>query len=148
MSSSFLNGLKLTVARKNRALPDLIRRRNKLLLRLEEQRKLAFAKSESKHYAPKRMRSFLDPESGARIVKEVPIRIKPWFWIGEKGETLLAVQYGSRKIELIKGKNAIDCGESKNLLNVLDAVISAVHNGELDVQLENLSTKLRDGFKK
>jgi hypothetical protein len=31
---------------------------------------------------------------------------------------------------------------------VLDTVIDAVRNGELDTQIESASVKLRDGFKK
>jgi hypothetical protein len=94
------------------------------------------------------LRSFKDADTGARVSKQVPVRIKPWFWTGEKGETLLAVSYGSRQIELIKGKTAVEVGDQANLCTVLDVVIAAVKNGELDVQIESASTKLRDGFKK
>ena len=148
MSTSALATLKLTNARKPRALPDVIKRRNKLLQKLTEQRELAAALNEGRHYAPTRYRSFTDADTGARVVKEVPVRIKPWFWTGEKGEVLLAVQYGSKQIELQKGKTAIDVGAVENLCAVLDTVIDAVRNGELDPQIETASVKLREGFKK
>ena len=148
MSTSILNSLKLTAARKSRALPDVVKRRNKLLQKLTEQRELAAALEQGQHYAPKRMRSMRDAETGARTVKEVAVRIKPWFWTGEKGECLLAINYGSRQIELQKGKTAIDVGSADKLVTVLETVIAAVKNGELDVQIEAASTKLRDGFKK
>lgn len=148
MSTSILNSLKLTAARKSRALPDVIKRRNKLLLKLVEQRDLAAAVQEGHHYAPKRLRSLRDADTGGRIVKEVAVRIKPWFWTGEKGECLLAINYGSKQIELQKGKTAIDVGNTDNLVGVLETVITAVKNGELDVQIEAASVKLRDGFKK
>jgi hypothetical protein len=143
-----LNTLKLTAARKLRAMPDVVKRRNKLLNKLGEQRALAAAMQTGVHYNPKRLRSYKDADTGARIVKEVPVRIKPWFWTGEKGEMLLAVQYGSRQIEFSKGKTAIEVGTETALLNVLDTVIAAVQNGELDVQIESASAKLREGFKK
>ena len=146
MSTSILNTLKLTAAKKNRALPDVVKRRNKLLQKLTEQRELAAALEQGKNYAPKRLRSMRDEDTGARIVKEVVVRIKPWFWTGEKGETLLAINYGSKQIELQKGKTAIDVGTVGNLTMVLDTVITAVKNGELDVQIESVSAKLRDGF--
>lgn len=148
MSTSILNSLKLTVARKSRALPDVVKRRNKLLQKLTEQRDLAVALQEGMHYAPKRLRSLRDADTGARVVKEVSVRIKPWFWTGEKGETLLAINYGSKQIELQKGKTAIDVGGVENLVAVLETVITAVKSGELDVQIEAASSKLRDGFKK
>ncbi len=146
--TAILNTLKLTAARKTRALPDVVKRRNKLLMKLGEQRLLAEALNEGRHYAPTRYRSFADADTGARVVKEVPVRIKPWFWTGEKGEVLLAISYGSKQLELLKGKTAIDVGEQANLIAVLDTVIAATRNGELDAQIESASVKLRDGFKK
>jgi hypothetical protein len=146
--TTILNTLKLTAARKTRALPDVVKRRNKLLMKLGEQRMLAAALEQGKHYVPTRLRTFKQADTGARIVKEVPVRIKPWFWTGEKGETLLTVHYGSKQIELQKGKTAIDVGEAKNLCLVLDTVIAATRNGELDAQIEGASVKLREGFKK
>lgn len=148
MSTSILNTLKLTAARKSRAQPDLVKRRNKLLQKLTEQRELAAALQQGQHYAPKRLRSLRDAETGTRVVKEIAVRIKPWFWTGEKGECLLAINYGSKQIELQKGKTAIDVGTADNLVTVLETVITAVKNGELDVQIEAASVKLRDGFKK
>ena len=148
MSTSILNTLKLTAARKSRALPDVVKRRNKLLQKLLEQRELAAALEQGQHYAPKRLRSLRDEDTGARVVKEVAVRIKPWFWTGEKGECLLAINYGSKQIELQKGKTAIDVGGTDKLVTVLETVITAVKNGELDVQIEAASSKLREGFKK
>ena len=118
------------------------------LIKLGEQRMLAAAQAQGQHYTPTRFRSFADADTGARVVKQVPVRIKPWFWTGEKGECLLAINYGSKQIELQKGKTAIDVGAVENLCTVLDTVIDAVRNGELDMQIESASAKLRDGFKK
>lgn len=143
-----MSTLKLTAARKSRALPEVVKRRNKLLGKLTEQRQLAAALEQGQHYTPKRLRSMIDTETGTRVVKEVAVRIKPWFWTGEKGETLLAINYGSKQIELLKGKTAIDVGDTANLVTVLDTVITAVKSGELDVQIEAASVKLREGFKK
>jgi len=143
-----LSTLKLTAARKLRTLPDVVKRRNKLLMKLGEQRSLAQAVAEGRHYAPTRLRTLRNIDTGTRVVKEVPIRIKPWFWTGEKGEVLLAVQYGSKQIELMKGKTAVDVGTNDKLVVVIESIIDAVKNGELDVQIEAASTKLRDGFKK
>ncbi len=148
MSTAILATLKLTAARKSRALPNVVRRRNKLLAKLTEQRELAAALEQGNQYAPKRLRTLRDVNTGARMVKEVAVRIKPWFWTGERGEILLSINYGSKQIEIAKGKTAIDVGDARNLVNVLDTVISAIKNGELDAQIESASVKLREGFKK
>ena len=142
-----LIALKLTTARKPRAMPDAVKRRNKLILKLTEQRELALAQSEGRTYAPKRLRTVQDGD-GNRVVREQAIRIKPWWWTGEKNETLLAVFYGSKTLELAKGKTAVEVVNNKELLNVLDVLIGAAQNGELDAQMDAASNKLRDGFKK
>jgi len=145
---SILSTLKLTSARKPRALPDVVKRRNKLLQKLSEQRELALAQSEGRMYAPKRLRTVRDLETGQRMVREMPIRIKAWWWTGEKNEILLSVFYGSKALELAKGKTAIEILDVKQLVPVIDTVITAAKNAELDVMIEAASVKLRDGFKK
>lgn len=147
MSTSVLATLKLTTARKPRALPDVVKRRNKLLQKLTEQRELALALLEGRTYAPKRLRTVKDAE-GQRVVRETPVRIKAWWWTGEKNETLLSIFYGSKTLELAKGKTAIEVADSKQLVSVLETVIAATQNAELDVLIEAASNKLRDGFKK
>lgn len=144
---STLATLKLTSARKPRALPDVVKRRHKLLRKLTEQRELALAQLEGRTYAPKRLRTLKDT-NGQRVLREMPIRIKAWWWTGEKNETLLSIFYGSKTLELAKGKTAIEIADSKQLVTVLDAVIVATQNAELDALIEAASAKLRDGFKK
>ena len=97
-------------------------------------------------YAPKRLRTVRDRETGERLVREMPVRIKTWWWTGEKGETLLSIHYGSKTLEISKGKPAIEVASPADLVNVLDLLITAVQAGELDAQMEAASTKLRDGF--
>jgi hypothetical protein len=147
MSTTLLSTLKFSATKKLRAMPDVVKRRNKLLNKLGEQRSLAQALQTGEQYTPRRLRSFTDADTGARVVKEIPVRIKPWFWTGERGEVMLAIHYGSRTIELQKGKTSVEVGAADNLLNVLDTIISAVQNGELDAQIELTSAKLREGFK-
>ena len=141
-----LANLKLTAARKPRTIPDVIKRRSKLLGKLSEQRELALAHSEGRIYAPKRLRTVRDRDTGDRSVREMPVRIKSWWWTGERGETLLSIHYGSKTLEIAKGKSAIEVASAGDLVSVLDVVITAVQAGELDAQMEAASTKLRDGF--
>jgi len=145
--SQLLATLKLTTARKQRSLPDVVKRRNKLVKKLSEQRELAVALVEGRNYTPKRLRTVRDTETGQRVVREMPVRIKAWWWTGEKGETLLSLFYGSKTLELSKGKTAVEVATEKDLPAVFDTIISATQNCELDVQIEAASVKLRDGFK-
>ena len=147
MSTTSLAALKLTAARKPRALPDVVKRRNKLLSKLKEQRELALAQSEGRTYVPRRLRTMRDAD-GNTTVREMPVRIKPWWWTGEKNETLLSVFYGSKTLELGKGKTAVEIANPRELVNVLDVLIIATQNAELDAQIDSASNKLREGFKK
>jgi hypothetical protein len=148
MSTSALATLKLTTARKPRALPDVVKRRNKLISKLTDQRELAIAVIEGRNFTPQRLRTVVDRTTGERTVREMPVRIKAWWWTGEKNETLLSVFYGSKTLELSKGKSAIEIASVKELPAVFDTLINAALNSELDAQIESASTKLRDGFKK
>lgn len=141
-----LASLKLTNARKPRIVSDVVKRRTKLLCKLTEQRELALAHSEGRTYAPQRLRSIRNKDTGERTVREMPVRIKAWWWTGEKGETLLSIQYGSKTLEIAKGKPAIEVARVGDLVNVLNVIIAAVQAGELDAQMEAASAKLRDGF--
>ena len=147
MSTTSLAALKLTAARKPRALPDVVKRRNKLLSKLKEQRELALAQSEGRTYVPRRLRTIRDAD-GNTTVREMPVRIKPWWWTGEKNETLLSVFYGSKTLELGKGKTAVEIANPRELVNALDVLIIATQNAELDAQIDTASNKLREGFKK
>ena len=147
MSTSSLTALKLTTARKPRALPDVVKRRNKLMSKLKEQRELALAQSEGRTYVPRRLRTMRDSD-GNTTVREMPVRIKAWWWTGEKNETLLSVFYGSKTLELGKGKTAVEIANPRELVNVLDVLIIATQNAELDAQIDSASNKLREGFKK
>lgn len=144
---SALATLKLTTARKPRALPEVVKRRSKLLGKLAEQKELAMAMAQGRNYTPMRLRTVLDAASGRRVVRELPVRIKPWWWLGERGETLLSIHYGSRILELAKGKTAVEVANTATMADVIDVIMHAVQNNELDAQIESASVKLRAGFK-
>jgi hypothetical protein len=60
----------------------------------------------------------------------------------------LAVRYGSRVLELAKGKNAIELASGDELIAALQALKTATLAGELDAAIEAASGALRAGFKK
>ena len=75
-------------------------------------------------------------------------RIKAWWFTADNGKLAICVRYGSKVLELAKGKYAIEVGVEKDLVNVLEVVKTAVLNGELDAAIDNAANKLRDGFGK
>ena len=145
-SANSIATLKLSSARKPRVVSELMQRRAKLLRKLAEQRELALAQSQGRSYAPKRLRTFRSNDTGEKVVREMPVRIKPWWWTGERGEVLLAIHYGSKSLELAKGKSAIELSDASALVSVLELITAAVNQGELDGAIQAASVKLREGF--
>ena len=58
------------------------------------------------------------------------------------------IRYGSKCIELSKGKNAVEVADLNALIEALNKVKSAVLAGELDAEIEKASGALRSGFKR
>lgn len=60
----------------------------------------------------------------------------------------MAIRYGSKLLELSKGKSAVELANGDEIVRTLEIVQTAVMNGELDSQIENASGSLRAGFKR
>ena len=56
------------------------------------------------------------------------------------------MRYGTKVLELARGKVAVEVGAEKDLVPTLELIKTAVLNGELDTQIEAAANKLRDGF--
>ena len=144
---SAFNGLKLVAAKRPQAASPIVLRRNKLANQLWEQIELARASAEGKTFAPIRMRNVKDKLTGERRTVEAAKRIKQWWFVAENGRVCLQVRYGTRVLELAKGKNSIEVGSGSELLSVLETVKKSVELGELDTQIEAASAAVRERFK-
>ena len=142
---AIFSNLKLVAAKKPTFVSPVQARRNKLSTRLWEQIELAKAQSNGTVFAPTRTKTIRDDEGNTRTV-ERSRRIKQWWFVSEAGKVCFSVRYGSRVLELAKGKSAIEVATPADLINALETVRSAVDAGELDVQLENASNSLRSVF--
>jgi len=141
-----LTGLKLTAAQKPTQISPVQQRRNKLVKRLWEQAELARAQQGGTTFAPTRFRSVVQNDTGQRIQVEQTKRIKQWWFVADSGKLLLSVRYGTKVLELAKGKWAVEVGAEKDLVPTLELLKGAVLAGELDTQIEAAANKLRDGF--
>jgi hypothetical protein len=145
---STLNSLKLVASKKNRSLSPVAHRRNKLAAKIHEQIELCEAQRSGGVYAPRRLRTVIDRHTGERKTIEAVKGVKEWFWISDTGKINLAVRYGSKVLELAKGKNAIELASGEELIAALQALKTATLAGELDAAIEAASGALRAGFKK
>jgi hypothetical protein len=146
---SVLNGLKLVVSKKYTTVSPIVLRRNKLANRLHEQIALCEAKKDGASYAPKKLKTFTNKQTGERMTVEVTKRIKEWFWINDAGKINLAIKYGAKTIALNKkGANAIELNTNEELINTLKSIKVAVLNGDLDDAITEVSEATKAAFAK
>ena len=141
-----MSTLKLTTAQKPTQMSPVQQRRNKLVKRLWEQMELAKALQAGTQFVATKFRSITDNETGLRKQVETNKRVKAWWFVADNGKLSLSVRYGTKVLELAKGKHAVEVGAEKDLVGVLDVIKTAVLAGELDTAIENAANKLRDGF--
>lgn len=144
---SALNTLKLVSAKRPQSAAPIVLRRNKLSNQLHEQIELARCQADGKTYAPTRVRSIKDKHTGERKLVEAVKRVKQWWFVADSGRVCLQVRYGTRMLELAKGKNSIEVGTVADLLSVLETVKKCVEAGELDAQIDAASAAVRERFK-
>jgi hypothetical protein len=133
--STALKSLTFTTLPKPNTNPTLDRR-NKTIARLEEQKRLladpAYMRS---------VRTWRKGESGDKTIVERKQRVLPWWTQVANGSYVLSVRAGWKPIEFEKGKAAIAVPSPDKLPSIIDTLISAVRNGELDDQLAHASTQ-------
>jgi hypothetical protein len=122
-------------------------RRNKLSKKIWEQIELAKAQATGGTFTTKRFRNIKSDDGTSRSV-ELHKRVRAWWWTAESGKLALNLRYGARVIEIAKGKSAVEVGNASDLVPILELLKKAVEGGELDVQIESASIKLREGFGK
>ena len=143
---SAFNGLKLVAAKRPQAAAPIVQRRNKLSNLLWEQIELVRATAEGRIYAPVKLRNVTNRATGERTRVEAVKRVKQWWFVADTGRVCLQVRYGTRVLELAKGKNSIEVANGDELLAVLETVKKCVENGELDTQIEAASAAVRERF--
>jgi hypothetical protein len=142
-----LASLKLVTAKKPTQQPPVVHRRNKLSAKVYEQILLARSQNDGTVFAPTRTKTVLNAE-GNRVQITQPKRVKSWWFVAENGKCCIAIRYGSKVLELAKGKTAIEVASGAALIDALEAVNAAVLAGELDAQIEAASGQLRSAFVK
>ena len=144
---STLAQLKLSNTRKPTQQPAIIQQRTKLAKRLWEQMELAKAQQAGDTFASKRLKTVVGTDGVKRTV-EVSKRVKQWWFVADTGKLCLNIRYGSKLIELAKGKTTVEVASAEELIETMNIVKAAVLAGELDAQIEAASGQLRSGFRR
>ena len=116
------------------AADPVIHRRNKLIVRLQQQIALA----QDPNFTLTRQKWIAD-ETGVKQLRELRKRVRPWWRTDATGAVVLTVRYGARVIEFAPGKAAIAVGKKEKLITILETVIQVVEAGELDTVLATMS---------
>jgi hypothetical protein len=129
---SLLNAFTLTTFETDNKLSPTVHRRRKLVAKIAEQIRYAT----DSNYQPTKQTWHKDAEGREQRVT-VPKRVRRWWTVRSDGTVLLTVRYGSRALELAKGKNAIVVNSVAELPTVLKRLSEAVDKGEFDALLSS-----------
>ena len=142
-----LSNLKLVASKKHLTVAPVVQRRNKLIAKIHQQIELCEAQKAGNTYAPKKLKTYTNKQTGERMTAEVVKRVKEWFWIGDNGKINLAIKYGAKTLPLNKkGANAIEIASGDELISTLKSLKAAVLDGELDDAISEVSEATRARF--
>ena len=142
-----LSSLQLAISKKVAKASPIVHRRNKLVAKIHEQLELCEAKMNGQLYAPKKLRTYINKQTGVRMTVEAVKRIKEWHWTAPDGLIHLSVKYGSKVLPLASdGSNAIVCANKEALIQALKTLKVAVLDGELDTAITEASNYTKSGF--
>ena len=116
------------------AADPVIQRRNKLIVRLQQQ----IALVQDPQFTLTRQKWVAD-EAGVKQLRELKKRVRAWWRTDPTGAVVLTVRYGARVIEFAPGKAEIAVGKKEKLIPTIETVIAAVEAGELDAVLGQMS---------
>ena len=145
---STLNTLKLVTVVKPQQMPDVVKRRYKLGNKLWEQIQLARSQFLNEPFSITKMKTVKNIDTGTSETVAVNKRIRPWWFNSDTGSLCVTIKYGTKVIELAKGKPSIELTNKDQLISTLELVKKAVEAGELDQQIDQASGALRSNFKK
>ncbi|PKI12947.1 DUF6641 family protein [Colwellia sp. 12G3] len=134
MTKSLLSKLKVTIRPESTKANPLLSKRERLLTKLDQQRKMALCYVNDEVYTVYKEKWANDQETGERTKTRIAKNVRPWFY-KRNNCYFFEVRYANKPMELSKGMHAIEVGDKTNLLTTIDTVIEAVVAGELDTVL-------------
>jgi len=143
---AIFSSLKLVQATRPQHQPAIVKQRNKLIAGLYDQIQLATAQANGADYVKTKLRQVKNLETGQYSEVQVSRRPRTWFWTAETGKVMLSIRYGVKTLELAKGKTAVEVGEVRQLVPILESLKQAVAAGELDAQIQTASTEVAKRF--
>jgi hypothetical protein len=141
MTKSLLSSLTLSTRPEKTSDNPELKRREKLLTKLDQQLAMATAHVKGEAYTCYREKFQKNAETGIQEKVRIPKNVAKWFY-KRNGQYMLEVRFANKPLELSKGNHVIIVGEVENLITVIKTVIEAVVAGELDKLLTESASKL------
>ena len=135
---AYLQKLKFTNVSRKSTVDPVMRRRDKLLGKLDEQRNTAEHALDGKVYTVMKRGWVTDTETGDKKRVDRPKNVRAWYW-ETAGVWYFQVRYGAKLLDLGNDKPTIEVGDKDNLLEVIDVCINATKDGEFDKQLTEIA---------
>ena len=128
-----LKTLTFKTIERNRRESEIAARRQKLIVKLEEQQKVLEHHIKGERYAVTRQK-WMQNDRGERVLVQKEHIIRPWFFERDGGY-YLQVKYGTRILSVDGVHNAIFVEAISDLNRVLSELIAATETGELDAAI-------------
>lgn len=131
-----LQELKLSNMQRTVRLSPVQHRRHKLVDKLHEQLMLAKANSEGKTYEVAKTKRIKNAETGEVKKVDTMRQVKSWWFAADDGKIMFQVKYGTKVLQLAKGKTSIEIPSADKLITTIELLKKATLDGELDAQIE------------
>ena len=128
-----LKTLTFKIIERNRRESEIIARRDKLIVKLEEQQRVLEHHVKCEQYTVNRPK-WMQNNHGERVLVQKQRVIRPWFFEKDSGY-YLQVKYGTRILSVDGVHNAIFVEAISDLSAVLSELIKATETGELDAAI-------------
>jgi hypothetical protein len=138
---SILNKLSLTARPEKASENKTLRKREKLLTKLNQQLAMAQSHVAGETYTVYKEKWQKNEETGQQEKVQIPKKVSPWYYL-RNNQYFVEVRYGNKPLELSKGNHAIEVGEKENLVETIETVIEAVLAGEVDALLDKVTSHL------
>ena len=137
---SHLSKLKIVAQAAKRQQSKTEHRRGKLLEKLDDQLGMIEALIAGDTFTRIR-RVWRTDDAGQRVLVDRAKRTRPWYWMSGAGGCYFSVWYGSKVLELKPGMTAVQVNKREDLPDAIRAIMDAVKQGELDIQIEDVAEK-------
>lgn len=139
--SKLLSSLKLSVRPEKASDNPTLKKREKLLTKLNQQLAMAQSHVAGETYTVYKEKWQKNAETGQQEKIQIPKKVSPWYYL-RNNQYFFEVRYGNKPLELSKGNHAIEVGEQENLVPTIETVIEAVVAAELDPLLDKVTSHL------